>query len=331
MELSSATAALVQQQRGVATRRQLLGGGLTVAQIRWALGRRWRLLLPRVILLDPGLPTDEQRLVAALLFAGDDSWLAGPTAAAVHALPGCSLTAPIHVRVPPHRTSRSVSWVTVSRSYVTDERLVERGPLRVSCTPRALVDAAASCPDNDRARAMVIEAVQQRLVRLDDVAHWVEARPSDGRRRLHRALEEAAAGTWSLPEAQLLDLIRRSTVLPRPWANPVLVDVGGRRLTTPDIWFDAVALAVMVHSRTFHAGVLDWEATVVADEDLESAWAVVTAVTPHWVTQDPTGTLRRVEAAYERARRWPRERAIVAQPRSAFPMRSSPQGSQRVS
>ena len=331
MELSSAIAALVQQQCGVATRRQLLGGGMTAAQIRWALGRQWRLVLPRVILLDPGLPTDEQRLVAALLFAGDDSWLAGPTAAAVHGLPGCSLTAPIHVRVPPHRTSRTVSWVTVTRSYMTDERLVERGPLRVSCTARALVDAAASCPDDGRARAMVIEAVQQRLVRLDDVAHWVEARPSDGRRRLRRAVADAAAGAWSLPEAQLLDLVQRSTVLPRPWANPVLVDTNGRRVTTPDVWFDDVALAVMVHSRTFHAGVLDWGATVVADEDLEGAGAVVIAVTPYAVTDDPRGTLRRVEAAYERAKRWPRERTIVAQPRSAVPMRHSSQGSQRVS
>ncbi len=331
MELSSATAALVEQQRGVATRRQLLDGGVTAAQIRWALGRRWRLLLPRVILLDPGLPTDEQRLVAALLLAGNDSWLAGPTAAAVHGLPGCTLTAPIYVLVPPNRTSRTVSWVSITRSYLTDERLVERGPLRLSCRARALVDAVADCPDDDRARALVIDAVQQRFVRLDDVAHWVEARRSDGRRRLRRALEDAAAGAWSLPEAKLLDLIHRSAVLPRPWANPVLVDDDGRRLTTPDIWFDDVALAVMVHSREFHAGVLDWEATVVADEDLQGAGAVVTAVTPHSVIRDPQGTLHRVEAAYERARRWPRERMILAQERSTIPLERSAPRSQRVS
>ncbi|MEP6629144.1 MAG: hypothetical protein ABJA89_01680 [Lapillicoccus sp.] len=331
MELSTAIAALVEQQRGVATRRQLLDGGVTPAQIRWAVGRRWRLLLPRVILLDPSLPTDEQRLVAALLFAGDDSWLAGSTAGAVHALPGCSLTAPIQVRVPPHRTSRTVSWVHVTRSYVTDERLVERGPLRVSCRPRALVDAAADCPADEQARAMLIDAVQQRLVRLDDVAHWVEARQSDGRRRLRRALEDAAAGAWSLPEAQLLELMRRSTVLPRPWANPGLVDLEGCRLTTPDMWFDDVALAVMVHSREFHAGVLDWEATVAADEDLENAGAVVTSVTPQAVTRDPHGTLGRVEAAYQRALRWPRERRIVAQSRPALPLGAISAWSQRVS
>jgi hypothetical protein len=58
-------------------------------------------------------------------------------------------------------------------------------------------------------------------------------------------------------------------------AIPGLVDLEGRRLTTPDVWFDDVALAVMVHSREFHAGVLDGEATVLGDDDLESAGAVV--------------------------------------------------------
>lgn len=320
MDVSTQAAALVDRQCGVATRGQLLDAGVSAPQIRWALGRRWRMLLPRVILLSPGLPTDEQRLVAALLLAGDDSWLAGSSAGAVHGLPGCTLVAPVRVHVPPHRTTRTVSWVSITRSSVTDERLVERGPLRVSCRARALVDAAADCPDDDRVRAMLIDAVQQRFVRLDDVAHWVEVRQSAGRRRLRRALADAAAGAWSLPEAQLLDLVRRSTVLPRPWANPVLVDSTGRRLTTPDVWFDDVALAVMVHSRQFHAGLLDWEATVAADEDLEGAGAVVTAVTPDAVTRDPAGTLLRVEAAYERARRWPRERAILAEPRAVVPL-----------
>jgi aminoglycoside phosphotransferase (APT) family kinase protein len=109
------------------------------------------------------------------------------------------------------------------------------------------------------------------------------------------------------------------------------VDLEGRRLTTPDVWFDDVALAVMLHSRGFHAGVLDWEATVVGDEDLENAGAIVTGVTPQSVTHDPVGTLGRVEAAYQRAQRWPRERGILAQPRSALPMGPVPSWSQRVS
>jgi hypothetical protein len=224
--------------------------------------------------------------------------------------------------------------VEITRSYIVGERIVERGPLRLSCTARAVVEAAAASPDDGRARALVIDAVQQRLVRLDDVAHWVEARRSPGRRRLRLALADAASGAWSLPEAQLLDLVRRSTALPRPWANPELLDGRGRHLTTPDVWFDDVALAVMVHSRRFHAGVLDWETTVAGDEELAAAGAVVTAVTPHALLTDPGGTLQRVEAAYERARRWPRERSIAARERLPMTFGQDDSGwspSQRVS
>jgi hypothetical protein len=40
--------------------------------------------LPGVLALQTGLPTQEQRLVAALLVAGEGSWLASTTAAALH-------------------------------------------------------------------------------------------------------------------------------------------------------------------------------------------------------------------------------------------------------
>ena len=163
---------------------------------------------------------------------------------------------------------------------------------------------------------MIIDAVQQRLVRLDDVSHWVEARRSEGRRRLRAALAEAALGAWSLPEADLLRLVGVRGGRPQPWANPTLHDHVGRRLTTPDLWFDDVALAVMVHSRTFHSGVLDWEATVAADEDLRAAGIEVVAVTPASIATEPERVLARVDAAYGRAARRPRPAGVVVQPRT---------------
>ncbi len=316
MSLPAETAALVAHQGGVATRRQLLDGGVSVGQLRWAMGRQWRMLLPRVILLEPGLPSVEQRLTAAQLFAGPDAWLGGTTAAAVHGVPGCVVAPPVQVLVPPHRTSRSVGWVRVSRTYLLDERIVTRGPLRLSCRARALVDAAAGCADPAAARALIIDAVQQRLVRLDDVAHWVEARSNHGRRRLRQALAEAAIGAWSVPEADLLRLVSGHGRLPEPWANPVLHDAAGRRLTTPDLWIDDVALGVMVHSRAFHSGVLDWEATVAADEDLRAAGIEVVAVTPASIATQPERVLARIDAAYGRAARRPRPTGLVAQPRT---------------
>ena len=104
--------------------------------------------------------------------------------------------------------------------------------------------------------------------------------------------------------------------LPRPWANPALHDPLGRRLTTPDLWFDDVALAVMVHSRVHHSGVLDWEATVAADEDLRTAGIEVVAVTPASIAAAPEQVLARIGAAYERAARRPRPVGVLALPRT---------------
>ena len=255
-------------QCGVAHRRQLAECGVSPAKLRWKLGRTWRQILPGVVLLSSGLPTIEQRQVAALLYAGPRSWLAGPTALRLHGVTPPDETRRLHVLVPTPRRSRDMSWVSVRRTGLDQERVMERGPLRWSSLPRALVDAAAAADNDDTARAMIIEAVQRRLVRLDDVAHWIEVRRPNGRRRLREALGEAAIGAWSVPEADLARLLTTSRLLPPVWANPQLKNVDGNRLTTPDQWLDEVGMAVMVQSQRFHAGVLHWEATVESCDDL---------------------------------------------------------------
>jgi hypothetical protein len=303
------------EQGGIVSRAQLLEAGVTRAQVRWRLGRTWRLVLPGVVMLAPGLASVSQRHMAALLYAGPDSWLSGPTALALHGRPSPRSNRRVHVLVPPTRRSRDVAWLSIRRSWFTDERVVERGPIRFSCLPRAVVDAAALATDDAECRALLIDAVQRRLVRLDDVSHWIDARRPNGRARLHRALSEAAAGAWSVPEADLAALLSRSSVLPAAWINPELRDRDGRRLTTPDLWFDDVSMAVMVHSREFHPGVLDWEATVERDSDLSACRIVVVGVTPGALARDPTRVLRRIEDLYVAAKRSGYRAEVVATPR----------------
>ncbi len=301
MELPEAVRVLAEQQHGVVTRRQLLDAGMSVSVLRWHLGRSWQMVLPGVIALQTAPLTVRQHHIAAVLYAGPSSWLAGPTALAVLGIRDEHPTARCHVYVPPTCKPRTVSWVTLRRTSILDERLVERGALRASCRARAVVDAAAWLPPQE-GRALVIDVVQRRHVRLDDLLHWVEVRPSQGRRRLRAAVAQAASGAWSLPEADLAVLLSGSRVLPPLWANPTLHDALGTRLTTPDRWCDDVALAIMVHSRQFHAGVLDWEATVEGDGDLSTARIAVVGVTPTSLVRDPAAVLRRVEAAYQALR-----------------------------
>lgn len=301
MRLPEELERLAVDQLAVVSRRQILDCGVPVGTLRWQLGRSWRLLLPGVVLLHPGQPTADQRLSAALLLAGPESWLAGATAAALHGITKSEPGEPVHVLVPAPRTPRQVGWVSIRRTHLLDERIVERGCLRFSCRARSVVDAAADARDPAAARALIISALQRRLVRLDDVQHWVEARRPNGRLVLRRAVAEAAAGAWSVPEADLARLLGRSRSLPPAWANPELTDAQGCRLTSPDLWLDDVGLAIMVHSREYHEADLDWDSTVERDTDLSSCRIIVVGVTPGSIAREPERVLARIETAYAAA------------------------------
>jgi hypothetical protein len=316
--LSPSLHELATHQHGLLTRRQLLDGGVTPAQLRTRLGREWRLVLRGVVQLSNGLPSEQQRLMAALLFAGPKSWLAGPSAAAVHGIGGLSVSDPVHVLVPAPLRSRAHAWVLVRNTTLLDEPILRRGPLRISCPARAAVDAAAAAPSDEQACAVLVSAAQSRKARLTDLAHWTLARGQVGSRRLHEGLALAAAGAWSLPEAELLRLLASSTVLPGVWADPEVRDTSGQRLTTPDAWFDDVALAIMVHSRQWHADELQWESTVEHDTDLQAARVVVIGVTPHSIHARPRWVRERIETAYVRAKESGRRADIVAVPRDPW-------------
>lgn len=318
--LTTSALRIADAQLGVLTRAQLLEAGVSRSSIEWQLGRTWRQLLPGVVLLDRGLPTMEQRQVAALLLAGPESVLSASTAAAVHGLATCSPGPPITVLVPRPRRSRHVAWVSVRRTTVTDPGSVTRGPLRLSSLPRAVVDAAAAATTDRQAQAIVLESIQRRMVRLDDLHHWANVRGSGGTARVRRALDVAATGVWSAPEGELMSLVGTSAILPEPWANPALMDAAGRRLTTPDLWFDDVALAVMVHSRQFHADVLDWEATVESDADLLAAGIIVVPVTPASLRRDPGRVLRVLERAHRSAKARGTRPSVTATRKAHLPL-----------
>ena len=196
----------------------------------------------------------------------------------------------------------------------THAAVVSRGPIRLSSPARAAVDAARAAHSADTRTAILIEAVQRGLASVDDLAEWVHRLRTRDAAALRAPLEHAASGAWSLPESEVLELVAGSIVLSPAWANPRLERPDGSALTTPDVWFDDVAMAVMVHSRRYHAEGDDWDDTVEADADLVAAGVVVAGVTPHRIRSDPARVLRRLEAAYHAAAARPRP-AVVARPR----------------
>ena len=305
---------LLARQDGVVTREQLRAAGLTETAIRWHAGRGWRVLLPGVFLMNRNDPRPRQRLVAGLLWGGERSVLSGPTAASLHGITSAGARDRVHLLVPAPLASRRSGFAEVRRTVIHDDDTRSRGPLRLSSPARAAVDAARAARTLDARSAILIEAVQRELTTVDDLAEWVHRlRPRDAA-GLRLPLEAAASGAWSVPEAELLDLVATSGALPDAWANPSLCTGDGRALTTPDVWFDDVAMAVMVHSRRYHSSPDDWDDTVDADGDLVTAGVVVAGVTPHRVRTSPTEVLRRLERTHAAARGRPRP-DVVATPR----------------
>ncbi|MFW5470724.1 hypothetical protein ACOCJ4_11815 [Knoellia sp. CPCC 206435] len=82
-------------------------------------------------------------------------------------------------------------------------------------------------------------------------------------------------------------------------------------------------MAVMVHSRQFHADGDQFVRTIERDGDLVAAGVVVVGVTPSSIRSDPVAVLRRIEDTYAVAQRRPRpdvraiRRPLATAPRPA--------------
>ena len=145
--LDPALLALLRRQAGVVSRAQALRAGLTAGQVdRLDARRRWTPLHPRVYLVADHPRTDEARVRAAVLWAGDDAVLGGLAALWWHGLvpvpPG---TVALAV---PRRCSDPPEGVAACPRAFRDGDVVTLRDLAVAVPPLALLDAAVEAgPD----------------------------------------------------------------------------------------------------------------------------------------------------------------------------------------
>ena len=134
-EFSPALRDLLARQDGVVTRAQLLDHEVSYSAVRWNAGRAWRVVLPQVYGVFRDQPTPRQRQVAALLWGGATSVLAGATAARLYGVTSADPRDRVHVLVSAPQRSRSSGFAEVRRTLIHDETFT-RGPLRL-CSPAA--------------------------------------------------------------------------------------------------------------------------------------------------------------------------------------------------
>jgi len=285
------------EQHLVISRAQALACGMSprALNIRIAPSGPWQRLLPGVYLTVTGTVTQEQREMAALLYAGSESLITGIAAARRHRLrtPGPDV---VDLLIPWTQRRQSIAYVRVHRTRRLPPRWLVTGKIRFAEAPRAVADATRSMTRFDDVRAVVCEAVQRRACFVNDLVAELEAGSSAGSALLREALAEVADGVRSVAEADFRVLILRSD-LPRPVFNARLIDVDGTLIAVTDAWWQEAGVAAEIDSRAYHLAAADQDRTTGRHDKLTAHGILALHFSPRRVKDDPAGILREIRQA----------------------------------
>ncbi|BCL13332.1 hypothetical protein [Micromonospora sagamiensis] len=290
-------------QHQIVTRAQLLAAGFADNHMcRQAKRGIWQRVLPATYALVTGTLTDEQRLIAAALYAGPDAQVTGLAALIWYGFRQGPRTPDVHLVVPHHARRRSTGHVVITRALTLDAR-ARRTRLYPVCSPaRAVVDAARRLRQIRPVRAIVTEAIQREFTDLNSLDEEIRRARRSSTALVRRAFAEVVAGARSAPEAELRQCLGASRVLPEIHWNPQLRTTDGGVLPTPDGYLDDAAVALEVDSREFHFSPDDWARTMRRHNELGRHGILVLHFTPAQIRGGPEQVRRTVEDAY-RSRR----------------------------
>ncbi|MFJ4921960.1 hypothetical protein [Streptomyces sp. NPDC088725] len=300
-------------QRRVLSAAQLRAHGVSAASAgsQCRPGGPWQLLLPGVYLLRQGPPTSEERLHAALLYAGRPGqegggglpeqavapygavMITGLAALALYGFtsaPSLLSLGTIDVLVPRTRRLRSTGCARLIRAHALPRPEQVTG-VPVAPVARALADAVSELPDAAAVRRLLTEAVraghcepsalvnelrQARLLERPQVADAVDALLAEGR---------------ALAEDRLYEMVRAHG-LPEPVWNVELRLPGAPSLGGVDAYWPEQAVAVELYVRAPHqggkaAGDPLWSEHARKREHLERLGVTVVHLTPEKLRDSP--------------------------------------------
>ncbi len=301
MDIDARLADLLGRQHQVITRQQALAYGTdkNAADRLIRPGGRWQRLLPGVYLTVTGTPTQNQREMAALLYAGPGGTLTGAAALRRHGMRTVSAQV-IDVLIPAKRVRQNQGFVLLHQTRRLPPLVCYEGPIQYALAARAVADAARAMKDLTSVRAVVAAAVQTRRCTIEQLDEELQAGPVRGSALLRAALAEVGLGARSAPEAELFDLIRRGR-LPAPILNPLLY-AGDELLARPDAWWPAYALAVEVDSREWHLSPERWEETMRRHDRMAEFGIQALHFSPRQIRQKPDAVLATIQNTLARRR-----------------------------
>ncbi|MFD9336473.1 hypothetical protein ACFWBF_19025 [Streptomyces sp. NPDC060028] len=265
---------------------------LSLAQLREhgvsaseAAERPWQQVLPGVFLLHSGPATSEERLHAALLYAGrrgDEAMITGLAALALYrftSAPALLGVGHIDVLVPNTRRLRSTGDVRIVRAH-TPPRPTEVTGLPVAPVARALADAVAQLSDAATVRRLLSEAVRGGHCEPGAVVRELTVARLLNRPHVVDAVESLLAEGRAIAEDRLYRLVRGFD-LPEPVWNVDLRLPGGPHLGGVDAYWPEHAVAVEIDTRAPRQGEDEqWSESVRKRETLERLGVSVLHITP---------------------------------------------------
>lgn len=299
-----AFAALVRKQHGVIGREQAMSCGLgrSALNYRGRAGGPWPAILPGVYLTHTGTATDDQRDMAALLYAGPRSVITGAAALRRHGIvanPGNA----VDVVVPENVQRVDAGFVRLHRTVRLPRGFCVAGEIRYALPPRAVADAARWLTDLGEVRAAVAGAVQRGLCPVERLVEELDQGPRQGSANLRRTLAEVADGVRSAAEGQLHTLIKRAG-LPMPMFNPRLF-VGRVFLAVPDCWWPDAGVVAEVDSREWHLSPRDWENTLDRQARMAAAGIIVLHFPPSRIYRERNKVIAEIRSALAAGRNRP--------------------------
>ena len=225
-------------------------------------------MLPGVYLTMTGTPTQEQREIAALLYAGSGSVITGAVAVRRHHLTCAGLNL-IDVLIPADEQRASTGFVRIQRTTRMPDKVHKTGAIRFAPPHRAVADAARKMTSFGDVQAVVCASLQRKRCALPLLIEELNEGPSAESRSLRRALAEVSDGVRSTAEADLKKLIDHSD-LEKPLYNARLYTPDGDFIAKPDAWWQRAGVAGEVDSREYHMEAADYRATQMRHNRMES-------------------------------------------------------------
>jgi hypothetical protein len=303
-------------QSGLVTAARLREIGMPPSTESYRLGSVWTRVLPGVHLTTRAELSEDQRLLAALLYAGAGAVLTGATSLRLHGLDVVRhpLREFIHVLIPDRRQRQSSCFVVIERTCRPPqaEQLDSRP---VAPVPRAAIDASRRMKAYDDVRAMLLAAVQRRLCEPDELADEVDAAARQGSGHARAAMTDLKSGVLSLPEAKVRERIL-ARGMDMPLFNVTLCTREGRWICEADAYWDE-GVILETDSREHHFLQEQWEATMARHSRVTSFGLLVIHASPRQMATDGEVVLDQVEHARQTARTGPRP-DVVARPRVAL-------------